>query len=133
MATKQSGKGGFFAKDEDFGTRMDERFQQGEQWLALSCEQDTPFIDKDGQAINRTKFLAREIDPETMQPVGLPIVVKTLSAPIYANAGEAVASDFPAVVAWERVEVKQYGNEATVLRRISTWPVPQEYLDLMSA
>lgn len=129
MATK---KAGFFAKDEDYGLRMDEHFEQGEQWLALSCEQDKPFVDKTGKSIQRTAFKARKLDPDTLKPYGLPVTVKTLSQPIYQNAGEASEGDFPCVVCWDRVEVKQYGNEATILRKVSDWPISEEYLETLS-
>lgn len=130
MATSK-GNAGFFSKDKDYGLRMDEHFDQGEQWLALSCKRDTPFVDKDGKQIQRTAFEARKLDPDTLKPYGLPVTVKTLSAPIYENAGDVADDDFPCVVCWDRVEVKKYGNEATIIRHISVWPIPAEYLDTL--
>lgn len=129
---KKSAPGSFWERDESFGAQMDKTFEEGELWLAHSCEQDEPFTPEGGKPINRTKFLAQKIDPDTMRPYGVPMVVKTLSQPIYENAGAVKDGDFPCVVKYEKVEVKKYGNEATVLRRACAWPVPQEWLDLLT-
>jgi hypothetical protein len=119
---------GFFARDEDFGTRLDEAFSQGEQFLALAVERDTPFTNpKTGETIKtRTKITARKLDPETMRPFGLPVVVKTLGQVIYEHAGQVRADDFPAVVYWDRVAVERYNTEAMVLRKVAGWPLSDE-------
>lgn len=129
MATAK-GKG-FFAKDRNFGKRMDEEFAEGEQFLIHSLSRDEPFIQEGQKPINRTQMLAQRLDPQTMEPDGLPMVVKTLSGPIYENAGEVSDDDFPAVVTWNRVQVKQYNSEATVLTEVSPWPIPAELLAYM--
>lgn len=128
MATdKNKDAGGFFARDEDFGTRLDEAFAQGEQFLALEVERDTPFVNPKTQETieTRTKILARKLDPETMQPYGLPVTVKTLGQVIYDHAGEIKEGDFPAVVAWDKVAIEKYNNEAMVLRKVADWPLSE--------
>jgi len=129
---------GFFGKDEDFGTRMDMWAEQGEQFLAMSVERDTPFINpalpeghKDKVVESRTKIVARKFDPETLKPYGLPVVIKTLAQVIYDHAGEQAEGDFPSVVYWDKVEVKQYGNEAMILRRVAPWPLPEAMAEMM--
>lgn len=129
---------GFFGRDEDFGTRMDEYYEQGEQFLILDCEQDTPFVNpslpdghKDKVVESRTKMTTRKLDPETMSPYGLPVVVKTLAQVIYDHAGAQVTGDFPAVCYWDKVEVKQYNNTATVLRKVADWPLSAEIVAMM--
>lgn len=129
---------GFFAKDEDFGTRLDEWVERGEQFLAMEVEQDTPFHNpalpeghKDKVISSRTKITARKIDPDTLKPYGLPVVVKTLGQVIYDHAGEQAPGDFPAVVCWELVDVKQYGNQAMILRKVCSWPIPDDLRAMM--
>ncbi len=122
---------GFFAKDRDYGKRMDQEFAEGEQFLIHSLQRDTPFEQEGKKPINRTAMLAQRLDPATMEPDGLPVTVKTLSGPIYENAGNVAPGDFPAVVTWRKVDVKQYNSEATVLEEVAPWPIPDELLAYM--
>lgn len=135
MSTKQKPGDGFFARDEDFGTRMDQFFEEDEQFLALTVERDSSFVNpKDGETIDsRTKIEARKLNPETMEPYGLPVVVKTLSQVIYDHAGAIAPGDFPSIVFWTRVPVEKYNNEATILRRVCPYPIPAELRQYMAA
>jgi len=121
----------FFARDRDYGERMDETFAEGEQFLVHELTRDDPFVQEGKDPINRTKMLAQHLDPVTMDVDGLPVWVKTLSGPIYENAGLVGPDDFPRVVKWEKVQTKSYNSEATVLREVSEWPIPAELLAYM--
>lgn len=130
MTTKAKGSS-FFAKDRDYGERMDETFAEGEQFLVHELERDDPFTQPGKDPINRTKMLAQRLDPVTMEVDGLPVWVKTLSGPIYENAGNVGPDDFPRVVKWEKVQTKNYNSDATVLREVAPWPIPAELLAYM--
>ncbi len=123
----------FWARDEDYGKRMDQQFAEGEQFLVLDIAPDTPFTDPSTGEVyeSRTKMTARALDPETLTPIGLPIVVKTLSSPIYDRVKES-AEGFPAVVCWRKVENKKYNNRATILEFVAPWPLPAELVEMLT-
>lgn len=131
MATKNPPT--FWSRDEDYGKRMDQQFAEGEHFLVMELHRDTPFVDPTtGETYeSRTAMTARTLDPETMTPIGLPIVVKTLSGPIYDRAGESTVG-FPAVVCWRRVENKKFANKATVLELVAEWPLSDEIREMLA-
>lgn len=125
MAAK--GKG-FFEKDKDFGQRLDETYERREHFVVLGIERDTPFHNpKTGEVVEtRTKLRTRRLNPETLSAEGPPVEVKTLSTPIYNSAEESVPEDWPAVVFWDKVQPSNpKHSEATVLRFVSEYPVPE--------
>lgn len=128
MATSKTAEG-FFKRDEDIGVRMDEYFEEGEQWVALECDLEADYVTGSGQTLRRTRFLARKLDPDTLTAFGVPVTVKTASNPIREAAERVAPGDFPAVVAWHRVPVSRYDTEAVVLRRVTPWPIPDDYRD----
>lgn len=117
----------------DFGNPMHTVFEESEQFILFSIDRDTPFInpaDAKAEPINtRTKMIACKLDPETGEPVGLKMEVKSLASPIFELAGaKRSPGDLPAVVYYDRVEVKSnaFNNEATVLRFMSPFPIPDD-------
>jgi hypothetical protein len=132
VATKPEG---FFARDKDFGQRMDEAFEPDEQFVILSMNQDTPFVNpKNGEQVaTRTKMMVRRFSPETLQAFGVPFEVKTLSQNIYERAAQVADGDFPAVCYYSRVPVEKWNNEATVIRLVAPYPLPAEYAEYMDS
>lgn len=126
MTTKKHADS-YWSRDDDYGKRLDQVFAEGEQFLAMSIECDDPFTNPTTGEVyeTRTKITARALDPESMTPVGLPMVVKTLANSIYTRASESTGG-FPAVVMWRRVPNKKYNNEATILERVSEWPLSED-------
>jgi hypothetical protein len=113
---------------------MDETYPAGEQFLVISVERDTPFTNpKDGEVIeSRTKLLTRSFNPDTLEPYGLPVEVKTLGQVIYDHAGAQVAGDFPAICYWTQVDVDKWASKATILKRVAPWPLTEEMRGYMA-
>lgn len=123
---------GFWGRDEDFGILMHEKFREGEPFLLLNVERDTPFTNPNtGEVIDsRSKLTVRRLDGYTFDIAagleGLPFEVKTLAQPIYDRAGAVKDGDFPCVVSYRKVKVKGYNSEATILDKIFAWPIPDD-------
>lgn len=123
----------FWSHDEQYGKRMDQTYEEGEQFLVMKVELGDPITDPTtGRTFeSRTILTTRAIDPSTLQPIGLPVKVSTLSGPIYERAKEST-DGFPAIVTWRKVPVKKYGTEATVLEQVCPYPVPDDILAMMN-
>lgn len=129
LPTRRSFTMGLFDKDRAFGRRLDAEFKVGEAFVLYAIEPDEEplTVPSTGEVVDRARLDVQHLDLRTMAAIGPRIVVKSIAAPIVALAAqEADEGELPAVVALERVAVREYENEATVLRFIAPYTAGRE-------
>ncbi|SRR6266545_6191358 len=114
MAPKETTatEGGMFAKDKEYGNRIDQEFEVHEPFILWGVKIAPDLVDtRIGKAKKTLLDVSRLDEPDTR------FECATLGSAIAAKAEEASEADFPVVVELRKVP-SNFGNEALVLQYV---------------
>lgn len=104
-------------------------FEQGRPFTILAMDKSAPVDLQNGLPPTSVALLTvrgAKNEDGPWEQYGETQTVSVISAPILAMVEEASPDDFPAVVCWEKVQVRTEGfNDATVLKFIAEKPKPE--------
>lgn len=112
---------GLFDKDREFGRRLDVEFKLGEAFVLYAIGHDEPFtVPSTGEVVDRAVLTVQHLGPSGTATIGPRLEVKTIAGAIVKMATETPdEGELPAIVSLERVPVKEWDNEALVLRYVA--------------
>lgn len=106
---------GMFSKDKLFGIpRLDQTVTTGEQFVLLGAGQRSDAIEVDNpdggkNYVHPSWLMIQLYQSADKHDIGDPMLVQTLATAIYANVGEALPEEFPAIVHTDKVANKKNG------------------------
>lgn len=112
-------QGGMFAKDKEFGNRLDQLFAENEPFLVYGARVDgktiaTAFGDQPVATLDVEKLIDGK-------PSGVRVEANTIAAAIVEKASNAEPSDFPCVCDIRHVPSAKYQRPALVLQWLKDW------------
>ena len=119
--------GGMFAKDKEFGNRLDQLFRLGEPFILYGVRiRDERMTTKMGDQE------VAELDVEKLndraQGSGLRLIANTIASAIVNKAKEATPEDFPCLVELRKVP-SRFTNDALVIQWLKAWDGPNPNSD----